>query len=149
MFYQTDTVTSVYSYLHHTHTRLNSHWIASVRCPLLTFSHLNLSPPTYLPPVLNIRWQINLQRMPWTVRNWRQQSEGRLHTHRLFAGVGSGAGRGVFHMYRHLAAGGQFDFERCVGSIQTGVFKTVVRYRQVQVRVQVPMLLHWDWQAGR
>jgi len=28
-------------------TRLNSHWIASVRCPLLTFSHLNLSPPTF------------------------------------------------------------------------------------------------------
>jgi len=27
--------------------RLNSHWTASVRCPLLTFSHLNLSPPTY------------------------------------------------------------------------------------------------------
>jgi len=37
----------LYSHLHHTRTRLNSHWIASVRCPLLTFSHLNLSPPTY------------------------------------------------------------------------------------------------------
>jgi len=27
--------------------RLNSHCISSVHCPLLTFSHLNLSPPTY------------------------------------------------------------------------------------------------------
>ena len=26
---------------------------------------------------------------------------GPLHTHRLFAGVGSGSGRGVFHTYRH------------------------------------------------
>jgi len=34
-----------------------------------------------------------------------------------------------------VAAGGQFDFERCVGFIQTGVFKTVVRHRQVQIRV--------------
>jgi len=41
------TVTFLYSHLHHTRTRLNSHWTASVRCPLLTFSHLNLSPPTY------------------------------------------------------------------------------------------------------
>jgi len=40
------------------------------------------------------------------------------------------------------AASGQFDFERCVGFIQTGVFKTVVRHRQVQIRVQVPMQLH-------
>jgi hypothetical protein len=58
------------------------------------------------------------------------------------------------------AAGGQFDFERCtrkmfvhrnrkryllvkgVGFIQTEVFKTVVRHRQVQTRVQVPMQLH-------
>jgi len=47
-FQETDTVTSLYSHQHHTHTRLNSHWIASVCCPLLTFSHLNLSPPTYL-----------------------------------------------------------------------------------------------------
>jgi len=40
------------------------------------------------------------------------------------------------------AAGGQFDFERCAGFIQTGVFKAVVRHRQVQIRVQVPMQLH-------
>ena len=40
------------------------------------------------------------------------------------------------------AASGQFDFERCVGFIQTGVFKTVVRHLQVQIRVQVPMQLH-------
>jgi len=26
---------------------------------------------------------------------------GRMHTHRLFAGVGSGSGRGVFYTYRH------------------------------------------------
>jgi len=39
------------------------------------------------------------------------------------------------------AADGQFDFERCVLFIQTGVFKTVVRQRQVQVRVQVPVQL--------
>ena len=32
---------------HHIRTPLNSHWIANVFCPLLTFSHLNLSPPTY------------------------------------------------------------------------------------------------------
>ena len=45
--YQTDTVTSLYSHLHHTLTRLNSHWIASVRYQLITFPHLNLSPPTH------------------------------------------------------------------------------------------------------
>jgi len=37
----------------------------------------------------------------------------RLHTHRLFAGVESGSGRGVFHTTSIAAAGGQFDFERC------------------------------------
>jgi len=52
------TVTSLYSYLHH--TRLNLHWIASVRCQLLTFSHLNASPPTYHQRSWT-RWQINLQ----------------------------------------------------------------------------------------
>jgi len=31
--------------------------------------------PSYQSPMaLNIRWQINLQRMPWTVCNWHQQS---------------------------------------------------------------------------
>jgi len=54
------------------------------------------------------------------------------------------------------AAGGQFDFERCtrktfvhrnrkrsrVGFIQTEVFKTAVRHRQVRTRVQVTMQLH-------
>jgi len=64
---------------------------------------------------------------------------GRLHTHtpgfcRSRTGI--------------AAAGGQFDFERCVGFIQTGVFKTVVRHRQVQIRVKVPMQLHWNWLAG-
>ena len=33
--------------------------------------------------------------------------------------------------------------------MQTEVFKTVVRHRQVQTRVQVPMQLHWNWKAGR
>ena len=61
-----------------------------------------------------------------------------------------------------IAAGGQFDFERCtrkmfvrrnrkrnllvllylISFIQTEVFKTVVRHRQVQTRVQVPVQLH-------
>jgi hypothetical protein len=55
------------------------------------------------------------------------------------------------------AAAGQFDFfERCtrkmfvhgnskrnrVGFTQTEVFKTVVRHRPVQTRVQIPMQLH-------
>ena len=44
-FQETDTVTFLYSHLHHTRTRLNSHRTATARCPLLTFSHLNLSPP--------------------------------------------------------------------------------------------------------
>ena len=34
--------------------------------------------------------------------------------------------------------------ERCL-YIQTEVFKTVVRHRQVQTRVQVPMQLHSNW----
>ena len=40
-------VTSLYCYLHHTLTRRHSHWTASFRYPLLTSSHLNLSPPPY------------------------------------------------------------------------------------------------------
>jgi hypothetical protein len=38
---------------------------------------------------------------------------GPLHTHRLFAGVGSGSGRGVSQTTGITAAGSQFDFERC------------------------------------
>jgi hypothetical protein len=39
---------------HRSRTRLLSHWTASVRCPLLTFSHLNLSPYnlSYLSPTV-------------------------------------------------------------------------------------------------
>ena len=33
--------------------------------------------------------------------NIKHQLLERLHTHRLFAGVGSGSGRGVFHTYWH------------------------------------------------
>jgi len=73
-FQETDTVASLYSYLHHTRTRLNSHWTATVRCPLLTFSHLNLSPRAhhqrswiYVDRLTYNAWQ-------WTDRNWRQQS---------------------------------------------------------------------------
>jgi hypothetical protein len=95
------------------------------------------------------------------VVSWLVSELGRLHTHRLFAGVGSGSGRGVFLTRIGItAAGGQFDFERCTrkmfvhrnrsatclcsytGFIQTEVFKTVVRHRQVQTRVQVPTQLH-------
>ena len=52
---------------------------------------------------------------------------GRLHTHRLFAGVGSGSGRGGFHTYRH------YRCRRCFK--QTEVFKSVVGHRQVQISV--------------
>ena len=52
---------------------------------------------------------------------------GRLHTHRLFAGVGSGSGRGGFHTYRH------YRCRRCFK--ETEVFKSVVGLRQVQIRV--------------
>jgi hypothetical protein len=57
---------------------------------------------------------------------------GRLHTHRLFAGIGSGSGRGVFHTYRLTAAGGQHrscirgqsDIERRTGqTCQTSKFQ--------------------------
>ena len=86
-----------------------------------------------------------------------RRTEARLralaHTHRLFAGVGSGSGHGVFTRTGIPAAGGQFDFERCARKmfvhrnrkrnfIQTEVFKTVVQHRQVRTRVQVSVQLH-------
>ena len=46
-----------------------------------------------------------------------------MHTHRLFAGVGSRSGRGVFHTYRHYRCG------------RWEVFKSVVWHRQVQISV--------------
>jgi hypothetical protein len=72
-FQEADTVTTLYSHLHHTRTRLNSHRTATVRCPLLAFSHLNLSRPTchQRSPIYVDRLTYNA--WPWTVRNWRQE----------------------------------------------------------------------------
>jgi len=47
-FQETDTVTSLYSHLQHTRTRLLSHWLASVRYQLPTVS------PFKIPPLLPI-----------------------------------------------------------------------------------------------
>jgi hypothetical protein len=73
------------------------------------------------------------------------------HTHRLFAGVGSGSGRGVFHTYRHYRCRRSVWFwkphkedvctqKHRVGFIETEVFKTVVRHRQVQTRSNAVIL---------
>jgi len=45
---------TVLPHLHHSHTRLLSHWTASVHYPLLTFPCLNLSlyNPSYLSPMI-------------------------------------------------------------------------------------------------
>jgi len=68
-------VTSLYFHLHHTRTRLLSHWIASVRYQLPTVSPFKSLPPYLSPTVLNTRSQIKPKNVRlWTVRNWRQQT---------------------------------------------------------------------------
>ena len=57
-FKETDTVTSLYSHLHHTRVRQLSHWIASIHYLLATVSSCKYLPSYPSPKVLNISRQI-------------------------------------------------------------------------------------------